>query len=165
MGNKIFYLRILVIVFAIGMFIFGCNNNILLNGTWIIKNESFSTLILSNGNYEFINSNVDQMNKGTYTVNNGKIIKYLTHIHGKAIIFYIISEKNPENKWYTKNELKQFLEPDFTDHWIMNWYGETISNYTLNDNKLTLIPNFDKLSKEDKLFLLINDRSVVYNRK
>ena len=141
------WLRMLVITLVFGMAVVGCDDGSTngggtdpaLNGTWIPENVVIFTLVLNNGNFEYINPDGAPMNKGTYTVNNGKMVFITTHIHSKAIIFLGIDENNPDDKWYSKNELQQFLEADLTDHWIINWFGEKINDYILNGNKLTLI--------------------------
>jgi len=120
MKNERLSFGIFVIILLFGITIFSCDENLddsydsVLNGTWIPDEESNYILKLNKEIIERFNQNYDPMNKGTFTVNDGKLIENLTHIHGNSIQNYTspINDKKAELKWYTKNELQVYLSID-----------------------------------------------------
>jgi hypothetical protein len=83
-----------------------------LNGRWVTVIEDLTLeYILNNGKFE-ITANGLQNEKGTYTTNNGILLRTSTHIHGD-FMNTIFSEIGIvlESKWYTINEFILAVTP------------------------------------------------------
>jgi hypothetical protein len=122
MKQKI-WLGMLVIALTLSLTAVGCEDLIAeqeLNGTWIRDSDGFECKY-SNGNWEGSTKDGTPCDKGTYTINDGKLTIKTTHVHGSPFA-------NLLDRWYTKAELQSY--GNFADYTWENTYTYSISGKT-----------------------------------
>jgi len=105
-----FFIISLFFLFSIGPLFAQTDSR--LNGRWVTVIEDLTLEYkFNNGNFE-ITANGLQNEKGTYTTNNGILIRTSTHIHGD-FMNTIFSEIGIilDSKWYTINEFILAVKP------------------------------------------------------
>jgi len=107
-----------------------------LNGRWEATLEDLKLEYrLNNGNFEiYVNGLVNE--KGTYTVNNGNIVRTSTHIHGEFMnTVFAGTGIKLDSKWYTINEFIIAVKPGLvklglSDGDINNFINTLVSSTT-----------------------------------
>jgi len=100
-----------------------------LNGKWV-NDDSGSTFIFNNGNYEFPYLSGNNHYKGTFTTSVSTLTIILTHIWGEVV--------GLDEKWYSKAEYKEAM--DMSDDSVDSYFQERsgTATYSISGNSLTL---------------------------